>query len=230
MIFGGLQKNSFIDFPGKISAVFFVSGCNFCCPYCHNPELAEGKPVHPLDEQFALDFLDGRKGFLEGVVISGGEPTLQSGLAGFCRQVKQMGYPIKLDTNGSRPQVLKALLAEGLVDTIAMDLKTDPGGYQPLIRQEISPEVILASIEIIMAAAPDYEFRTTCLEPFVDKSTIERLSRLIQGAKRYALQTFRETKVLNPEFFKKNACGYRKAHLIEFKAIAEQWVQACILR
>lgn len=125
---GGWQKNTIIDYPGKVSCVLFLSGCNFSCPYCHNPNLVkvDGLPSCFLDEQTVLNFLEKRRGFLGGVVISGGEPTLQRDLFVLCKRIKQIGYPVKLDTNGSRPEVLKRLLKEGLVDYIAMDIKNRP--------------------------------------------------------------------------------------------------------
>jgi len=149
MIFGGLQKNSLIDYPGKISCVLFATGCNFSCPYCHNPQLARGcrDDATVFDEKTAYDFLERRKGFLEGVVISGGEPTLQKDLPAVCEKIKEMGYPVKLDTNGSRPQVLKRLLDDALVDYVAMDIKTDPANYNPLIQKDFNPSPLLESIQ-----------------------------------------------------------------------------------
>ena len=133
MRIGGLQKNSLIDYPGKVSCVLFLSGCNFDCPYCHNPDLVRGSlSCHPfLDEKAVYEFLKRRKRFLDGVVISGGEPTLNKNLFRLCEKIKQIGYPLKLDTNGSQPQVIKRLINEGLVDYIAMDIKTDPLHYSP---------------------------------------------------------------------------------------------------
>ncbi|MBU4185821.1 MAG: anaerobic ribonucleoside-triphosphate reductase activating protein, partial [Proteobacteria bacterium] len=127
MIIGGLHKNSLIDYPGKISCVIFLSGCNFDCPYCHNPELAKGRSLGSdfLSEDLIFDFLEIHKGFLDGVVISGGEPTLQKGLISFCKKIRLMGYPVKLDTNGSRPEVISKLIDEGLVNYIAMDIEGD---------------------------------------------------------------------------------------------------------
>jgi pyruvate formate lyase activating enzyme len=128
MIFGGLQKNSFSDYPGGISCVVFLTGCNFHCPYCHNPDLARGATADggELSLPWLRDFLTARKGFLDAVVVSGGEPTLQTDLAELCACVREAGYPLKLDTNGSNPDALRRLLAENLVDYIAMDVKTAP--------------------------------------------------------------------------------------------------------
>ena len=150
MVFGGIQKNSFIDFPGKISCVLFLAGCNFRCPFCHNPELVKRDRFSSyFDEQAVYRFLEQRKDFLDGVVISGGEATIQKGLFDLCKRIKKIGYPIKLDTNGSRPNVLKRLIDEGYVDYIAMDIKTDPFQYFPLITTDDKPEKILSSIQII---------------------------------------------------------------------------------
>ena len=120
MILAGIQKNSFIDFPGKISCVLFTTGCNFICPYCHNARLARGEYPERFELAEAVDFLISRRGMLEGVVITGGEPTLDRGVVDLCRAVKSLGYPVKLDTNGSRPGLLRQLLAQHLVDYIAM--------------------------------------------------------------------------------------------------------------
>ena len=135
MRLAGLQKNSLIDYPGKASCVLFLFGCNFDCPYCHNPDLVRGGlSCHAsLDEKTVYEFLERRKGLLDGVVISGGEPTLDKDLVFLCEKIKQIGYPLKLDTNGSQPQVIKRLIQEGLIDYIAMDIKTDPLHYSPLI-------------------------------------------------------------------------------------------------
>ncbi|MBW1769313.1 MAG: anaerobic ribonucleoside-triphosphate reductase activating protein, partial [Deltaproteobacteria bacterium] len=138
MLFGGLQKSSLIDYPGKLSCVLFLSGCNFDCPYCHNPGLVKGRfsDHAQFEEKTVYDFLEKRRGFLDGVVVSGGEPTLQKDLVSLCEKLKEMGYPVKLDTNGSRPQVLRSLIDEGLVDYIAMDIKTDLLRYSSFIKND----------------------------------------------------------------------------------------------
>jgi pyruvate formate lyase activating enzyme len=232
MVFGGLQKHSLIDYPGKLCCVLFTSGCNFDCPYCHNPELAKGhiqQPL-PLKEKNIYDFLALRKGFLDGVVISGGEPTLHRDISSICRNIRGMGYPIKLDTNGSRPKILKQLIDEGCVDYVAMDIKTDPFAYCPLIAKDCKPESILTSIKIIMESDIPHEFRTTCIAPLVNSGIIERIAKLIQGAHLYALQRFQNERVLHPEFFEDGNSRITSQDLIHFQSIASNWVKRCIIR
>jgi len=232
MNIGGLLKNSMIDYPGKLSCGIFLSGCNFNCPYCHNPDLVKGctGPADGFDPANIYRFIEKRKAFLDGVVISGGEPTLQDDLFDLCRDIKSMGYPIKLDTNGSRPRVIKRLLDEGLVDYIAMDLKTDPACYATYIKTDFNVIAILSSIEIIMASEIAYEFRTTCVKPIVTPTVIENIGRLINGASLYALQRFHKNRMLHPEFFKETNYEYTDEELLQLKAVAEPWVEKCILR
>ena len=233
MKFGGIQKNSLIDYPGKISCVLFLSGCNFQCPYCHNPELAKGcsECLSETDEQEAYAFLESRRGFLDGVVISGGEPTLcDKELMVLCENIKCMGYPIKLDTNGSRPAVIQELISRKLLDYLAMDVKTDPPDYSPFIQKECDVSGILASIKIIMESGLPYEFKTTCVKPLIDLNAIENICHLIQGARLYAIQQFQTTEVLNPGFFKNKDCRYTEDELRQFKSVADIWVERCIVR
>ncbi len=233
MILGGIQKNSFIDYPGKISCVLFFSGCNFQCPYCHNPDLATGCADCPafLKDGGVFDFLEQRKDFLDGVVISGGEPTLQSDLAALCEKVKKMGYPVKLDTNGSRPRVLQGLIDDGLVDYIAMDIKTDPLLYDPLIKKEdCNPEDITSSIRLIMDSGVPYEFKTTCIKPLVNKQVVESICHYIRGARLYALQQCRNKEVLQPEFFQDDSCRFCDDELLGLQSAARDWVAECIVR
>lgn len=212
--------------------MLFTSGCNFDCPYCHNPDLAKGCTNYsPFStENGVYDFLDNRKAFLDGVVISGGEPTLQKDLVLLCQKVKNMGYPVKLDTNGSRPKVLRQLIDEGLVDYIAMDIKTDPFNYSPLIKKDCKPDNIISSIRIIMESDLAYEFKTTCIKPIINKNVIESIARRIQGASLYALQKFQNTGVLHPEFFQENEESYDDSELLHLKSIAKPWVKRCIVR
>ena len=183
-----------------------------------------------MDSENVYGFLESRKTLLDGVCISGGEPTLSKGLVSLCEKIKQMGYPVKLDTNGSQPQVIQKLLDEALVDYIAMDIKTDPFHYSMVIQKDHKPDLLIKSIRTIMESAPDYEFRTTCVRPIVDEEIIENIASTIEGAKRYVLQPFHEGEVLHPEFFKDPDTRYGADQLMALQAIAEPWVNECVIR
>jgi pyruvate formate lyase activating enzyme len=232
MILGGLQKNSLIDYPGKVSCVCFFMGCNFDCPYCYNPDLVRIDPtrLRPVEEAELCDFLEARKGFLDGVVISGGEPTLDGKLIPLCQRIKEIGYPVKLDTNGSRPEVIRVLIEQGLVDYIAMDIKTEPAKYPIFISKGLDPASLLSSIRLIMEWGGEYEFRTTCVRPIVDSRAIESIVRIIDGAKLYALQSFRGNEILHPEFFEGIRAGYDQDEMMALKSLAEPWVANSIVR
>ncbi len=230
MIFGGIQKNSLIDYPGKISCVLFLSGCNFACPYCHNPDLAKNNPSVFLKENEIYTFLESRKGFLDVVVISGGEPTIHDDIESVCKNIKALGYPVKLDTNGSSPSVIKNLIDEGLVDYIAMDIKTDPALYSFFVKYGCESADILSSIQTIMNSAIDYEFRTTCVKPFINAPVIEKISSIINGADLYVLQHFQNKNVLDPDFFAAEDCGFSEDELLELQTAAEPFVGKCIIR
>ena len=232
MIIGGIQKNSLIDYPGKLTCVLFLSGCNFNCPYCHNPQLLKGGCSETtFDEKAFYEFLENRRGFIDGVVISGGEPTLQKEIPLLCREIRKMGYLIKLDTNGSRSKAIKFIIDEGLVDYIAMDIKSDPLQYPPAITKYYDPGQTIASIEMIMGSGIPYEFRTTCVKPIVNEKNIKDIVRTIKGAELYALQRFRDDNgVLNPRFFAKTGAAHSKDELRKLKAISEPWVKKCIVR
>ena len=227
---GGLQKISMIDYPGRLSAVIFLSGCNFHCPYCHNPDLARGTARNAVSEKDLMDYLDARRNLLDGVVVSGGEPTLQEGLADLCRTVKARGYAVKLDTNGSHPEILQALIREGLVDHLAMDIKTDPDDYAPSLCLHDPAEAIRASIKLIMASGLPYEFRTTCFRPIVDSRTIEHIAGLIKGAKVYAIQKFCAKETLDPDAGSSGNISFDDNALMHLKAIAEPMVEHCFVR
>ncbi|MBI9082444.1 MAG: anaerobic ribonucleoside-triphosphate reductase activating protein [Desulfobacterales bacterium] len=232
MFFGGLQKNSLIDYPGKISCVLFFSGCNFSCPYCHNPDLALGRAhtQQQVPEEAAFDFLTRRRGLLQGVVLTGGEACLNPHLSRICRRIKALGYPVKLDTNGSRPKVLTALLAEHLIDYVAMDIKTTPGAYFPTLRPIDRPQDIEASIDILLAADIDTEFRTTCAAPLVNATVIEAIARRIQGARCYALQPCLTQDALDPAFFTTHPDQPTREDLAAFQRIAAPFVKSCLVR
>jgi len=232
MFFGGIQKNSLIDFPGKVSCVLFLSGCNFNCPYCHNPDLAQGKPsaADRIRLETALEFLEKRRGLLDGVVLSGGEPTLESRLMDLCKRIKALGYPIKLDTNGSRPETLGRLFEAGCVDYVAMDIKAPPALYTPGISSRPVAAEIEASIRLIMSSGLDYEFRTTCARPFAGPETIVDIARSIRGARKYVLQKFNMGNVLNPSFFEAYPRHPDEPQLEEMRRKIAPLVNVCDLR
>lgn len=215
-----------------MSCVLFVTGCNFDCPFCHNPALARNGDFcgQRIGDDSALNFLKSRKGFLDGVVISGGEPSLQADLEALCRTIKAIGYQVKVDTNGSRPNSLKRLIDAGLVDYIALDIKTDPFKYESFTRGGCGPESLLSSIRIIMDSGIPYEFRTTCVKPFVDEEKIEAIAKTIPNARLFNLQRFQKRGVLHPEYFRNRSAGYEDAAMARLKEIAEPWVQSCIVR
>ena len=232
MIFGGIQKTSLIDFPGKVSCVLFTPGCNFSCPYCHNPDLARNRTdlLSTISEDVAIDFLKSRQGLLEGIVITGGEPTLHKDLAKFCEKAKRLGFPIKLDTNGSCPTALNDLMSNKLVDYIAMDIKTDPYGYAPDILSMDQSKNLISSVDSILSSGLPHEFRTTCLSPFVDAHIVKRIAAHIKGADLYVLQPFKNGVVLDSEYIKERTTPCDKQDLLEFQSIAAPFVTRCIIR
>jgi pyruvate formate lyase activating enzyme len=200
MKIGTIQKFSLIDYPGKISAVIGTQGCNMHCFWCHNYYLIPyeySASFQPIEENDFFQFLEERVNFLDAVVISGGEPTLQDDLPEFCQGIKALGFCVKLDTNGTNPQMLQKLIDNSLLDYVAMDIKTRAEQYDNLCREKIEMDDIKKSIEIILAADMPYEFRTTCVKPFVCRDNIADLVKMIGGAKRYYLQKCTEQKNTN---------------------------------
>jgi len=194
MIFGGLQELTLIDYPGKIAATVFTIGCNFRCYYCHNPELVlpeKIKNTKTLSEEDVLDFLKGRKGLLQGLCITGGEPTLENDLLDFIKQVKALNFLVKLDTNGSNPEVLKKLLENKLLDYIAMDIKAPLAKYAIVAGAEINSNHIQESIKLVRQSGLEYEFRTT-IAPGLTAQDILDIVPLIEGADNYYLQVFHD--------------------------------------
>lgn len=191
----GLQTLTLLDYPGKVACTVFLGGCNFRCPWCHNSEFLENpQPIMTGEEFFA--FLESRKGLLEGVCVSGGEPTLQPGLPEFLRRIKALGYAVKLDTNGSRPEVLEQLLREALVDYVAMDVKNSMPRYAStvgLVKTDL--QAIRESLTLLLDGSTDYELRTTVVKPFHDVKSMEAVALTLEllsenKAKRFFLQPF----------------------------------------
>ena len=181
MNIAGLQKMTLLDFPGKVACTVFLAGCNFRCPFCHNSPLLTGQPEGGMDEQALLAFLEQRRGILDGVCITGGEPTLQPELPSLLRRIKALGYPIKLDTNGYRPEVLKSLVTEGLVDYVAMDVKNSPTQYSATAGVCIDLPRIEESLRFLLSDPVDYELRTTVVHPLHSERSIEEMSQWLNN-------------------------------------------------
>ena len=195
----GWVRSSLIDYPGRIATVLFTGGCNFRCPYCQNAELVlrpESLPEIAPGE--ILQFLTKRRGLIDGVVITGGEPTLQEGLGGFLRKVEKLGLAAKLDTNGYQPQALRDLLELGVLDYVAMDIKASLTKYPTAAGVPVEVQCIEDSVKLIMSSGIDYEFRTTVVPGIVVREDVEEVAKLIAGAKRYVLQQFRPRRTIDP--------------------------------
>ena len=202
MKISGLQKLTLLDFPGKIACTVFTSGCNFRCPFCHNASLVNGSNKENISEEEFFDFLDKRKGILEGVCITGGEPTLQKDLKDFIIKVKSMGFLVKLDTNGYKPELLSDLIDSNLLDYVAMDIKNSKEKYGLTVDIEnfdLAP--ILKSIDILINSKIEYEFRTTVVKELHNESDIIKISEWIKNSKKYFLQGFIDSgDILNGSF------------------------------
>ncbi len=211
MKIGGLQKVSLIDYPGKISAIVFTQGCNFRCPYCHNPELVDQKRYQAcLPQNDILEFLALRAGKLDAVTITGGEPTLQEGLIPFLRRIRKLGFCIKLDTNGSHPEILAALVEEKLLDFIAMDVKAPPEKYQSIVNAPVNIEDIRQSIKLSLKSNIPHEFRTTVVSSQLTPQDLSSIAHELSGANRYVLQKYRPTKALDGRFLEEQTYSDQK--------------------
>ncbi|PKN53462.1 MAG: anaerobic ribonucleoside-triphosphate reductase activating protein [Deltaproteobacteria bacterium HGW-Deltaproteobacteria-13] len=229
MKIGGLQRVSLIDYPGLISAVVFLQGCNFKCSYCHNPELVDPRLFQPcLRENDIFDFLDTRKGKLDAVSITGGEPTLQDKLPAFIKHIRKMGFAVKMDTNGSQPKVIRNLLAEKLLDFIAMDIKAPLEKYKDIVKATVNPDSIKESINLILKAKIPYEFRTTIVESQLGENDILQIGKLIAGADHYVLQNFVSTKTLDKKFLKEKPFSDEK--LQKIKSHLEKQITSVTIR
>ncbi|EKE21437.1 MAG: hypothetical protein ACD_7C00245G0006 [uncultured bacterium] len=200
MIIASFQKFTLLDYPGKIAATVFTVGCNFRCSFCHNPELVLGSQfaVHGNNnEKDFFKFLESRKGKLDAVCITGGEPTLQRDLLEFIVKVKKMGYLVKLDTNGMRPDVLKKALDLKVVDYVAMDIKNSLKNYEKTVCAKVDLDRIKMSVEMIKNSKVDYDFRTTVVPGIHSEKDFDDIALWIGGAKKYFLQRFRDIKTLD---------------------------------
>ena len=213
----GFQTLTLLDYPGVVACTVFLGHCNFRCPFCQNGNLVLHPEREPLiDEETVFSHLEKRKGLLDGVCITGGEPTLESELPDFLGKVREMGYRIKLDTNGYRPEVLKSLAEAGLVDYVAMDIKNSPDRYgETAGLADLDVLRIQESVEFLMRGAVDYEFRTTVARELHGRAEFERIGKWLAGCRKYCLQNYRESEfVLQPVF-----SAYSREQLERFREL-----------
>ncbi len=223
MLISGIEKFSLIDFPDILSCIVFTPGCNFRCGFCHNAEFVLPECINKLKQSFIpeqvfFNFLEKRRNKLEGVVICGGEPTLMPDLPVFIEKIKKMGFLVKLDTNGHRPEILENLIDNQLLDYIAMDIKTSMDNYSKLTGVDISTENIKKSIEIIKNSGIEYEFRTTLIKEIHTNERLAKMLELIKGSKRMYFQKFLPKKTLNKRF-----SHYHSFNEEELKTIKNQF-------
>ncbi len=216
MTFDGFQKMTLLDFPNKVACTLFTHGCNFRCPFCHNPSLVVEEQKAQYSEEDVLSFLKTRQGLLDGVCITGGEPTLQKDLPDFIRKVRALGFAVKLDTNGALPRRLKPLLEEGLLDYVAMDIKSSPKRYGEAVgipNFDVTP--VLESVKLLESSGIPHEFRTTVVKELHDEETIQDIGVWLAGDTKYFLQQFQNDRPLIGE----NLTPYEPATLDKFKEI-----------
>ena len=187
----GLQKMTLLDFPERVACTVFLNGCDLRCPFCHNFELVNGTAEPVMDVEELLSFLKKRQGLLDGVAITGGEPCLHRDLPDLIRGIRELGYAVKLDTNGLHPDMLESLIGDGLIGYAAMDIKNSPEKYaQTAGTESIDMAAVYRSIAILMEGRIDYEFRTTAVKPFHEADDFVRIGEMIRGADRYFIQCF----------------------------------------
>ncbi|MDP7078453.1 MAG: anaerobic ribonucleoside-triphosphate reductase activating protein [Candidatus Undinarchaeales archaeon] len=230
MKIAGLQRFSLIEYPGKLSAVVFTQGCNLRCGYCHNPELVDPERFHaPIPEAEVLSFLGERRGKLDAVTVTGGEPLLHRDLDDFLDKVKRLGYLVKLDTNGSFPDRLARVISSGLVDYVAMDVKGPLDRYGSIVRKRIDKDRVLRSIATIIDSGIDHEFRTTVVGSQLKEGDLMEVGAMVRGARRFFLQGFRpSSKLLDPDLMDARSPGEDELRVM--KEVVGGYVASCQIR
>lgn len=226
----GLFKTSLVDYPGKVSSVIFTGGCNLRCGYCHNPDLALNSPaLEKIDDNEVLSFLEMRKGLLDGITVSGGEPTMDRGLIPFLTAVKSLGLSIKLDTNGFFPRVVSECIEKKLIDYAAVDVKTSPEKYPALTCKDISFSEVLSTLDILKKSQIDYEIRTTCVPGYAEIDDIIKIGESVGRVKKYYLQQFVNINTLLDSGIRM-LHPYTSTHLKDLKIEAEKFSDFCSIR
>jgi pyruvate formate lyase activating enzyme len=229
MEFGGLEKFTLIDYPGKVACMVYTIGCNFRCPYCHNPELVNETVENRISEIDILNFISQRRGLLDGIVITGGEPTIHGQkLFDFISKVKKLDFKVKLDSNGTNPDFLQKAIDKNMVDYVAMDIKSPLAKYSSVVASAVNVDAIKKSINILINSKIDYEFRTTLVKSLIEITDFEHIGKEIKGAKKYFIQKFIPTKILNPQFRRK--VTFNDNELKEIKNIMNKYVLNCSIR
>ena len=229
MQIAGLQKSSLVDYPSKIAAVVFTLGCNFRCPYCHNPNILTAVSTNKLfDEAAVFDFLKTRKGKIDAVVVSGGEPTLQKDIGDFFKKLKELGFLTKLDTNGSSPKILEYLIKEELLNYVAMDIKAPIEKYKEIARVNIDTNNILKSIGILKNSKIGYEFRTTTVKSQLSFEDFENIGKMLCCTENYYLQKFKPDITLNPDFAKEKT--YSDEEILKIKTMLLKYIKNVYIR
>ncbi len=227
MLIKGLQKLTLLDYPGKMACTVFTAGCNFRCPFCHNASLVTNIDEERISEEEFFSFLQKRQGIIEGVCVTGGEPTLQPDLKEFLKKIKDLGYSVKLDTNGYRPEALKDIVNSGLVDYVAMDIKNSQAKYALTCGLDnLDIAKINESVQFLMSGAVDYEFRTTVVKELHTEDDIQDIVSWIQGAKKYFLQGF----IDSGDLICTGYSGYDKTELQKLLNIAKNDLSVTELR
>ena len=224
MKISGIIKTTLIDYSGHIATSIFTQGCNFKCPYCHNPDLifkdSASKEYMALD--YFWDFLENRRNFLDGVVITGGEPTLQPDLIEFMEEIKKRNFKVKLDTNGSQPEKISFLINNGLIDYIAMDIKSSIEKYSFYSDESCIGDKVIQSVNLIKQSQIDYEFRTTVVPELHDENDIKDIAKIVVGSKNFIIQNFREERTYDKNY--ENKLPFTENELHDFKEILKNKV------
>ncbi|HSV96648.1 MAG TPA: anaerobic ribonucleoside-triphosphate reductase activating protein [Spirochaetota bacterium] len=225
----GIHKTSLIDFPGRICSVFFTGGCNLRCGYCHNPELAcNSGSLRLYSNDEALGFIKKRRGFIDGVTISGGEPTISRNLESFIGAVKEMSMAVKIDTNGLNPEVVARLVDKALVDYIAIDIKTSPQKYDFVVGRQVDFSRVIETVETVKSSGLEYELRTTCIPKYVKLEDFGSIGAALGRVKRYYLQQFVADVTLDESFH--NLKPYPVETLYGFREYVATFADLCELR
>jgi len=229
MKIGGIQKVSLIDYPGEVGAIVFTQGCNLRCPYCHNPELVKPELFRAvLGEQDVLSLLRDRRRYLSAVTVTGGEPCIQDDLVAFLLTLREMGYLVKLDTNGTHPFVLYEVLKKEAVNYVSMDIKAPPDKYGEIIRVAVDMKNITKSVELIMESGLPYDFRTTVVKSLLEPRDFEKIGALIRDARLHILQRFIPLQTLDPAFAEEKT--FSDEEMEEAAGIMRTYVGECRVR